>query len=391
TVPKKDNVNLVTLEQEPNLETALLSIDAHSGYILAMLGGYAFDRSEFNRALQACRQPGSSFKPIVYAAALDLEGWTASTLVLDAPLAFNDPSAKKRWKPTNFGQKFRGDVTLRTALQNSMNVPAIRTLSAVGLDSAIAYASKLGIRAGTPASPCKALREELGLALGSSAVTMNDIVSVYQVFANYGTKVEQRFITRIVDRDGNVIVDNGYPADPWASVDRKVDRALAWSDKPPRRVIEPQIAYLITRMMRNVVEYGTGRAAKRIEVPVAGKTGTTNDSFDAWFVGFTTDIVTASWVGYDDYVVPMGRYEQGGRAALPVWVEYMSKGVKKKTDDFVAPSGVVSMLIDPETGLRAWPETEGAVEEAYREGSEPTEYISKSGQAEDDAFLMLDN
>ena len=164
-IPKEPNLNIVALEQEPNLETALLSVEAESGYVLAMLGGYAFDRSEFNRALQACRQPGSSFKPIVYAAALDLEGWTASTLVLDAPLTFNDPTAKLRWKPSNFGAQFLGDVTLRQALQNSMNVPAIRTLRKVGVEPAITYAHRLGIRAGTKASPCKALREELGLAL----------------------------------------------------------------------------------------------------------------------------------------------------------------------------------------------------------------------------------
>ena len=390
-VPKEPNLNLMSLEQEPNLETALLSVEAESGYVLAMLGGYAFDRSEFNRALQACRQPGSSFKPIVYAAALDLERWTASTTVLDAPLAFNDPTAKKRWKPSNFGQTFLGDVTLRTALQNSMNVPAIRTLSAVGLGSAIQYAQRLGIRAGLPESPCKALRQELGLALGSSAVTMEDLVSVYQLFANGGQRIGQRFITRIVDRDGKVLFDDGYPGDPWAGMDRKVERAVRWTEKEAKQVIEPQVAFLITRMMRNVVEGGTGRPAQKVEVPVAGKTGTTNDSFDAWFVGFTTDIVTAAWVGYDNYDLPMGRYEQGGRAALPVWVAYMKKGIKKESSEFEAPPGVVFVKIDPKTGLRAWPETEGAVLEAYRTGAEPTEYVAKAGQDKPDEFFMLDN
>ena len=392
TVPNEPNLNVVALEQEPNLETALLSVEAKSGYVLSMLGGYAFDRSEFNRALQACRQPGSSFKPIVYSAALDLEGWTASTVVLDAPLTFNDPTTKLRWKPTNFGATYLGDVTLRTALQKSMNVPSIRTLRKVGISSAITYAQRLGIRAGLPTSPCKALREELGLALGSSAVTMDDLVSVYQLFANYGERVGQRFITRIEDRDGRVLFDDGYPGDPWSGMDRKLQRAFAWTEKPAKQVIEPQVAYLITKMMRNVVEGGTGTPAREVGVPVAGKTGTTNDSFDAWFVGFTTDIVTAVWVGYDDYNVPMGRYEQGGRAALPAWVAYMKKAIKKPTDDFDPPDDIVVVRIDPKTGKLAWPETEGAVDEAYRQGSEPTEYVAKAGQPEDtDDFLLLDN
>ena len=391
-IPEDPDLAVVALEQEPSLETALLSVEAKSGYVLAMLGGYAFDRSEFNRALQSCRQPGSSFKPIVYAAALDLEGWTASTTVLDAPLTFNDPTAKLRWKPSNFGATFLGDVTLRQALQNSMNVPAIRTLRKVGVESAITYAARLGIRAGTKASPCKALREELGLALGSSAVTMKDLVRVYQLFANYGKRVKQRLITRIEDRDGRVLLDDGYPGDPWAGIGLKVERAMQWTETPRKPLIEPQIAFLITKMMRNVVEGGTGKAAKEVDVPVAGKTGTTNDSFDAWFVGFTTEIVTAAWVGYDDYNVPMGVYEQGGRAALPVWVEYMKKGVKKKTEEFKAPEGIVFVMIDPKTGLRAHPDTDGAVEEAFRQGTEPTEFVARAGQAQaDDDFLLLDN
>ncbi len=391
TIPKKPNLRLVALEQEPNLETALLSVEAKSGYVLAMLGGYAFDRSEFNRALQACRQPGSSFKPLVYAAALDLKDWTASKTVLDAPLAFNDPTSGKRWKPNNFGARFLGDVTLRQSLQKSMNVPSIRTLSAVGLKTAIKYAKRLGIRAGTPESPCKALREELGLALGSSAVTMEDLVRVYQLFANYGQRVPQRFITRIEDRDGRVLFDDGHYGDPWQGMDRKVERALRWTDKPAEQVISPQVAFLITKMMRNVVEGGTGRPARKVDVPVAGKTGTTNDSFDAWFVGFTTDLVTAAWVGYDDYDLPMGRYEQGGRAALPVWVAYMTQAIKKETDEFDAPPGIIFVDIDPKTGLRAWPETEGAVSEAYRKGTEPTEYVDQAGQQKSDDFFMLDN
>jgi penicillin-binding protein 1A len=380
TVPDDPTVNLVVLEQEPDLECALLSVEKESGYVLAMLGGYSFDRSEFNRSLQACRQPGSSFKPIVYSAALDLNQWTASTLVLDAPVTFDDPEAKKRWKPANFEGKFMGEVTLRTALQNSMNVPAIRVLDAVGLAPAIQYAQRLGITT--------ELRQELGLALGSSCVTMGDLTNVYQVFASGGRRIDRRFIIRVEDRDGKVLLDRGYPKDPWAGAGVKVERAIAWSDAPEKRIIDETIAYLITKLMRNVVLGGTGTGAQRAGVPVAGKTGTTNDSFDAWFMGFTTDIVTASWVGYDDYVMPMGRYEQGGRAALPMWVGYMRKAIKKETGEFEPPPGIVTVRIDPKTGMRARPDTIGAVQEAYLDGREPKEFVARAGEIQTDMIHL---
>jgi penicillin-binding protein 1A len=298
-------------------------------------------------------------------------------------VTFDDPEAQKRWKPNNFDVKFMGEVTLRTALQNSMNIPAIRVLDAVGLDEAIEYAKRLGITT--------ELRKELGMALGSSCVTMGDLTNVYQLFANYGQRVRRRFIIRVEDRNGKVLFDDGYPGDPWAGAGLKIDRAIAWSDEPPVEVIEPAVGYLTTKLMRNVVLGGTGTGAQKVGVPVAGKTGTTNDSFDAWFVGFTTEIVTAAWVGYDDYVIPMGRYEQGGRAALPVWVDYMKAAVKKKTGEFEPPEDVVFIRIDPKTGMRARPDTVGAVREAYRKGSEPEEFVARAGEARPDEFFMLDN
>ena len=382
-IPKDPSLNLVALEQAPNLESALLSVERRSGYVQAMIGGYSFERSEFNRALQACRQPGSSFKPIVYTAALDLEEWTPSTIVLDAPITSNDASAGLRWKPSNFSGKFIGEVTLRTALQNSMNVPAIKVLDAVGIGPAIKYAERLGIRS--------ELRPELGMALGSSAITMSELVDVYLLLSNYGRRIKKRFITRIVDRDGKVLYDNGYHADPWSGMSLKVDRALAQSEEPPAQVIDREIGFIATKMMRNVVLGGTGTGAQRVGVPVAGKTGTTNDSFDAWFMGFTTEIVTAAWVGYDDYVIPMGRYEQGGRAALPLWVSYMKRSMDHKTGEFQPPNGVVFVRIDPKTGKRARPSTLGAVREAYRKGTEPKEFVKKAGEVRSEEFFYNDN
>ena len=382
-LPTDPTVLLVALEQEPNLETAVLSEDVRSGYVHAMIGGYSFDRSEFNRALQACRQPGSSFKPIVYSAALALKGWTPATTVLDAPVTHNDPKAQKRWKPGNFGGKFQGDVTLRMALQKSMNAPAIRILQAVGVRKTIEYARRLGIKS--------ELRSEMGLALGSSCVTMGELLDVYRVFANYGRRVGRRFITRVLDRNGDVLFDQGWPLDPWAGMQEKVARAVVETSTPEPQVIDRATGFLTTKLMRNVVADGTGAGAKSVNVPVAGKTGTTNDSFDAWFVGYTTEILTAAWVGYDDYVIPMGRYEQGGRAALPVWVEYMKKAIKKKTGEFEPPEDIVFVRIDPKTGKRARPDTLGAVQEAFREGTEPTQFVARADEANPDAFFLIDN
>jgi penicillin-binding protein 1A len=374
---------LVQLEQEPDLEAALLSQETTTGYVTAMIGGYSFDRSEFNRALQACRQPGSSFKPLVYAAALDVAGLNPSSIVLDAPLAFNDAQAQNRWKPSNFEGRFQGEVTLRTALKNSMNVPSIRVLDKVGVGEAIRYARRLGIESD--------LRPELGLALGASCVTMGEMVRAYSHFANGGRRIERRFITRIEDRDGRVLFDDGAPQDPWAPFGRRLQRALRWTDDPAPQVIDPGIAFVITKMMRNVVEEGTGVAAKRVGVPVAGKTGTTNDSFDAWFSGFTTDLVTSAWVGFDDYVLPMGRYEQGGRAALPIWVAYMKQAIKKRSRGFVPPPNVVMVAVDRETGKRVSPNAPRAVVEAFLATNQPEEYEAAPGTLAPDEFFIHDN
>ncbi|MBI2373904.1 MAG: PBP1A family penicillin-binding protein [Deltaproteobacteria bacterium] len=372
------NALLVALEQEPKLETALMSVDVDSGYVLAMLGGYSFDRSEFNRAIQSCRQPGSSFKPIVYGAAVELLAWSPSTLVLDAPLTFDDPDAQRRWKPQNFSEKFLGEVTVRTAVQNSMNIPAVRTAMAVGLDDLVGnpekgkdgWARRLGIKTKLP--------KELGVALGQGCVNMNELTEAYRLFAGGGARTDQVFITRVVDRDGKVLEDNGFYKDAWAAVGLRAERALRLAFQPPEQIIEPETAFIVTRLLRNVVTGGTGTSAQAVGSPVAGKTGTTNDSFDAWFVGFNTDIVTAAWVGYDDYVVPMGRYEQGGRAALPVWVAYMKKAIRRPTKEFDAPAGIEWIRIDPKTGLRAGPSTGAGVIEAYKRGNEPSD-VAEAG------------
>jgi penicillin-binding protein 1A len=384
SIADRPEVHLVALEQEPNLECAVLSEEVDNGYVYAMVGGFSFDRSEFNRTLQACRQPGSSFKPVIYTAALDLKGLTASTTILDAPVAFDDPDAQRRWKPSNFDVRFEGEVTLRTALKNSMNVPAIRLLDRVGLDHAITYARRLGIET--------ELRPELGLALGASCVNMGELLGVYRLIANHGQKTPRRFITRTVDRDGKTLTDLGDYRDPWASLSQKLARAERLLGDPPKAIIDEKVAFVMTKLMRNVVEEGTGAGAKEVGVPIAGKTGTTNDSFDAWFIGFTPTIATATWVGYDDYVQPMGRYEQGGRAALPLWVSYMKRAIKKEPKrDFKAPEGIVFVRIDPKTGLRARDDSPAGVFEAFIEGTEPKDFVARAGDVDTRQFLLIDN
>jgi len=379
-VPEDPTIQLVELEQDPALQAAILSEDNDSGYVTAMIGGYDFDRSEFNRAIQACRQPGSSFKPLIYAAALDLKQWTMSTTVIDAPITFDDSNAQKRWKPKNFESKFVGEVTIRSALQNSMNVPAIKVLEAVGVADAVDYARKLGIT--TPIPP------ELGMVLGQGCVKMEDLTEVYRLFSNYGKRTPRRTILRVIDRDGKTLEDHSWPADPWLPVANKVERALVETSTASPQVIDRQTGYLITKMMRNVVLGGTGAPAQKLGVPVAGKTGTTNDSFDAWFMGFTTEMTTAAWVGFDDYVMPMGKYEQGGRAALPIWLGYMKKAIKgKKTGEFQPPPGISFVLIDPKTGKRAKPGMSGAVMEAFKDGTAPTD----SGTPDAEEFMKIDS
>jgi penicillin-binding protein 1A len=215
---------------------------------------------------------------------------------------------------------------------------------------------------------------------------------VYRTFPSYGAREPRRFVTRVVNRDGKVLYEDPWYRDPWIGMGRKASAALGALTKSKKRLMSPQEAYLTTRLMRNVVTEGTGVGAQRLGVPVAGKTGTTNDSFDAWFVGFTTNIVTAAWVGYDDYVLPMGRYEQGGRAALPIWLAYMKRALKgQKSRDFAPPPGIIMVRIDRNTGKLAPPEASNAVMEAFKIGEEPKEYATEAGEASLEEFGKEDN
>jgi penicillin-binding protein 1A len=360
-----DRELLFALEQEPTLQGALVSMDPWSGYVVAMVGAYDFEASEFNRAFQACRQPGSAFKPIVYSAAIEKLDYTPATILTDAPLVFRDQESA--WKPQNYGEDFKGDVTLRTALVNSMNIPAVKTAEALankfGMQLLADWAKGLGLT--TP------VKLELGTALGSSCVNLWELTNVYALFARYGEKRPSVFVKRVLDRDGAVLEDHSDWRDPWVPLEARLAGGWIEVTRPRERAMDEKTAYILVRLMREVATVGTGARAAALGKPAAGKTGTTNDSFDTWFLGFTHDLAAGVWIGYDVNVTPLGRYETGGHAALPVWLDYMKAALDgREQAEFVAPEGIVEVKIDPATGKAVRDDARG-VKEPFKIGTEP--------------------
>ena len=322
------------------VQSALLTMDIKTGAVKAMVGGRDFVRSEFNRATQSRRLPGSAFKPLIYTAAFD-KGLTPSTKFVDAPIEYPDPSSPDgMWRPKNFDGKFKGPTTLRNAIVQSRNIMTIKVLQEIGVDYAVSYAMNLGIT-----SP---LAKNLSLALGTSGVTLQEMVRAYGVIGNQGRRVTPFFITKIIDRTGQVFEEN-----------------------PPlvEQVIDPRIAFISSFIMQDVVTSGTGRRVKSIGRPVAGKTGTTNDVKDAWFIGFTPSLVTGVWVGFDQERT-LGHLEVGGRAAAPIWLYCMSKILADTPiESFPVPQGIVFVKVDAKTGNPS--NGGGAIYEAFLEGTTP--------------------
>ncbi|MFH1991328.1 MAG: PBP1A family penicillin-binding protein [Pseudomonadota bacterium] len=337
----------LALEQKPKAQSALLCLETETGFVKVMVGGRDFHESQFNRAIQSRRQPGSAFKPIIYAAAID-KGYTPATVIIDSPIVFEDTVRDFTWKPKNYAEKFFGPTLLREALAMSRNVVTIKILKDIGVDYAIDYARKLGITS--------RLSNNLSIALGSSGVSLLELVKAYSVFANSGHLVEPVFITKIVDREGKVIEE----ANPVRE-----------------KVIEKNTAYIMTSLLESVIKQGTGRSVRAIGRPAAGKTGTTNNLFDAWFIGFTPRYVTGTWVGFDDEG-SLGKFETGARAASPIWLGFMKKILKDKpVRAFQVPEGIVFSKIDAETGLLPIPESKKTIFECFKEGAVPTEYTKK--------------
>ena len=331
-----------------SLQSALLAIDAASGHIRAMVGGRDFATSQFNRAWQAQRQPGSAFKPIIYSAAIE-RGFSAADLLSDVPLTVKVDS-KKTWTPENFTRTYQGSVTIRKALAQSLNVPTVRLLATIGTDEAIRHARKLGIK-----SPLKAV---LPLALGSSDVTLLELTSAYAVFANQGVRMEPSAILSVTDSSGRVL----YVNDAISSL-----------------AVSPETAFLVTNLLKGVVEGGTGWKARELGRPVAGKTGTTNDYRDAWFVGYTPSLVAGVWVGHDDHQRSLGPRATGSRAALPIWLDFMkSAHAGQDPVDFNAPGGLLYRTIDPRTGLLSTERCRSSFREAFLPGTEPRKFCDET-------------
>ncbi len=334
------------LSQLPEVEAALVSLRPADGAILALVGGKDFATSEFNRAVQARRQPGSAFKPFIYGAAI-AAGRSPATVYLDSPIIYDDVKLARKWRPANYEQRFYGPTPLREGLIHSRNVVTIRLLQDIGIHRAIAFARRCGIT-----SPLEA---NLSLALGASVLSPLELTSAYATFATGGLHVAPMAITRVVSADGSTL----FEANPT-----------------PKRVIPATVAYVVTDMLRDVVRRGTGRRVGRALAgrPVAGKTGTTNDYNDAWFLGYTPQIATGVWVGFDE-LKSLGRHETGARAAAPIWSAYMKQALADRPRlPFTAPPEIRWRRVDRRTGLLPRPgEEEGVRLECFVPGSEPTE------------------
>lgn len=342
------------------LEGALVCFDLETGYIKAMVGGRDFKKSQFNRVTQARRQTGSAFKPIVYASALD-KGYTPASIIVDSPIIFE--WGNKKWIPKNFEGRFSGPTTLRNALTHSINIVTVKIAQDIGIDYVKDYAGKLGI-----SSP---LQNDLSMALGSSSISLFELTKAYAVFSNQGNRFKPIFIKKILDRDGNLLEEN---------------LPIYYLKEPPEeeRLLTPQTSYLMTHLLESVVQNGTGWRAKALGRPVAAKTGTTDQYFDAWFIGYTPELITGVWVGFDEER-SIGENETGSRAASPIWVSFMSRILKDiPPKEFPIPEGIEFMKIDPKTGQTS--SDKGAILECFKEGTGPSPKVSQQPKTTSDFF-----
>lgn len=356
------------LDQIPEAQGALFSIDARTGDIISYVGGYDYKFSKFNRVIQARRQPGSSFKPVLYAAALE-HGYNPTTIIMDTPEAMPGFDSASSWKPKNYEGDYKGPVTMRTALEESRNIPTIKMADKVGVGTILKFVERIGFNA--------KLESNLSIALGTFGVSPRDMVSTYALFPNGGKYVSPRAIVSVVDREGKKYNINEVPADakvPGESKDKDKDKepAVIPENTNPfqrnladKQVYDPRLAFVMTGLMKGVITSGTAASARDLSPNIAGKTGTTNDYVDAWFVGFTSNVVTGVWTGFDDNKT-LGRGETGAKTALPVWKEYMRANIKKFGDQpFEVPPGVVSAWINKETGRKVAPNSPGAIVEYF--------------------------
>lgn len=378
--------NSLKFSQIPQAQGALVSLDPQNGAIRSLVGGFAFEQSNYNRAMQAKRQPGSSFKPFVYSAALD-SGYTAATLVNDAPIVFVDEYLDKVWRPKNDTNTFLGPIRLREALYKSRNLVSIRLLQAMGVGKTIDYITRFGFNK-------QDLPPNLSLALGTATLTPMEIATGWSTFANGGYKITPYIIDKIESRNGDTLFlanpptvpQGGSATDGFAAPDTQsftVNAAPVPGEAPgnaavpqapavAERIVDGRTTYILNSMLQDVIKLGTGRRALAMgRSDIAGKTGTTNESKDAWFSGYNADYVTTVWTGFDQ-PESLGRREFGGTVALPIWMNYMSAALKDKPPHVQSePEGILSLRVDPVSGRAATPSTPGAYFELFKSEDTP--------------------
>jgi penicillin-binding protein 1A len=379
----------VEIWQEPQAESALLSMENETGDIVAMIGGYDFARSEFNRAVQAKRQPGSAFKPFIYGAALT-RGYTPVSTLIDRPVVYTDPVTGFVWAPRNYGRKFYGPMTMRDALKKSINNATVHLFRDLGVRYVIDYARRMGIQA--------PLSADLSLALGSSSLTLLELTRAYAIYPRGGTRVVPRFITRVSDLSGKELLGEMPLGDvpppilkPLLTTGRT--RVESYPDSeimPTTQIITPADAYLMSDLLRTVVQEGTGRRLRSLGRTLGGKTGTTNDFSDAWFMGFSPELTTGVWVGNDDNGT-LGWGESGGKTALPIWGAFMKVALAPYPQhDFEVPDKIEFQRIDRDSGLLAEANTENAYFQPFLEGTAPKRSFTEQNTTKQSAQAARD-
>ncbi len=354
---KKLKKNKWNLKQLPKINGSIVIMDPYTGRVLAMVGGFSYKLSEFNRATQAKRQPGSAFKPFVYAAALE-SGFTPSTLVLDAPFVMDQGEGLKTWKPENYGKKFYGPSTLRVGIEKSRNLMTVRVAQKVGFEKISKIANSLEIYENIP--------ELLSVSLGSAETTLIQLTNGYCTFVNGGKKVNPIFIDRIQDRRGKTIFNADKRKCRGCKEISYLKEEIPSIENDKEQIISSETAYQITSMMEGVVKRGTGRKLRDLNLPLAGKTGTTNKNMDAWFLGFTSKLVIGVYVGFDEPKT-LGRYETGAKAALPIFKKFVKNVViKKDALPFRIPKNINLVLVDVETGLLPNSKTKKIIYESFK-------------------------
>lgn len=408
-VVEKEKYLLLMLDQEPIVEAGLVSIRPDTGEIISMVGGYDFKRSQFNRALQSRRQPGSSFKALLFAAGLE-NGFRPNSIIIDSPEALGGVDASLNWKPRNYDGKFKGPITYRNSLEQSRNIPTIKIAEKMGVPTIFKFMDRIGFNA--------KLDPDLSVSLGSFGVTLMDIVKTYSVFPNGGKLLKVKSIASLTDRNGrqydnldNLNKEDVALAEQSEKEEEKEEvkaeenavvnnEESAESEKKinpfhellsEEQVYDPRLAYIMTNLMKGVVNYGTGKGAKSVSTFLGGKTGTTNNYVDAWFIGFSANVVTGVWTGFDDNKT-LGWGETGAKSALPIWKEFMQKAIEKYGErDFSIPLGIVNVPINKETGRLAKNGEREYFLEAFVEGTEPGAEVSEEVKTDPKGQLLEDD